>query len=78
MYCCGDGCNECKGVGKQAITEPPNISEEIWETLSYCDLMDKGHPPISGGTLEQDRWFLLAYRFVTSEWRKLEAEAIRR
>lgn len=72
--CSGDGCKECLG-GKVYITEPPKVSSELWEVIDFCCLMDKGHAPVPGGALRQSKWFLDAFIFVTSEWKRLEAES---
>lgn len=70
--CSGQGCDECDG-GRYEITQcPKDFVGDLWDVLGYVDLFSKGLPPVTGGALEQTRWFLDVSRFVWSEqayWR---------
>lgn len=76
--CCGEtGCDECDGFGRVVITEPPHLSNGVWETLTYSQWMEKGMCPVAGGMLDQTKWFTDAALFVLSEWERLKAEAVK-
>jgi hypothetical protein len=57
--CQGVGCVGCGGRGFIELTECPKASldGELLEMLEYSDLYQKGLPPVTGGTLDQARWF---------------------
>lgn len=76
--CCGAyGCKECDGFGRVVITEKPDLPEEIWETLIYAKWMENGLPPVAGGVLDQDHWFITAATFVSNEGELIKAELLK-
>lgn len=73
--CDGAGCRACGDVGFYELTSCARrkVPRGIWPVLKFAELMDKGLPPVAGGVLDQDAWFVAAYGFVLSEKSRLEA-----
>ena len=75
MDCHGKGCGRCDGQGHEVIEGcNQTIASPMVETVRMCELVDKGHLPISGGLLDQAQWFVEAYRFFTADVDKIKAE----
>ena len=48
------------------------VTDDVWQMLDAADLLEKGLPPVHGGSLDQTRVFIDAARFAWSErdrWR---------
>ena len=43
------------------------VGSEAWEAIELAEHADHGLPPVSGGALDQDAWFLAAWRFIRGE-----------
>jgi len=43
------------------------ITPDIWETIEYAELYEKGLPPVMGGALDQCHAFTQACRLI---WRE--------
>jgi hypothetical protein len=50
---------------------------EIQEVFSYVDIFKQGTPPITGGSLDQSKWFLSVANFVWSDDNKVERESMK-
>lgn len=75
--CCSRrGCDECNKTGTIVITEKPTVDLATQEVILYADWLEKGMPPVQGGILDQDRWFIEAATFVLGERQALKAEAL--
>ena len=63
------GCGVCGGTGRIKFTDCPLLllDSDVWETIDYAGLYEKGLPPVAGGALDQAYNFLQAARFVMSE-----------
>lgn len=75
VVCSGNGCEECKDSGIIEITDCPLvlIPKDVWESIEFADLYEKGLPPIAGGSLDQTKSFVLAANFIFKEkayWKK--------
>jgi len=70
------GCEHCKGTGYFLITDCPkkSIDIEVYKANRLSLLMQKGLPPISGGSLEQSAWFMNFFAFWDSEHNRAENE----
>lgn len=69
-FICGDrGCKYCNDTGEILIVGCPLkvIPAEIWDIIELAELYEKGLPPIAGGSLDQMRAFVAAFRIVTQE-----------
>jgi len=77
--CGGTGCNECADLGKIRLVGCPHqtVDRELWDAVELVGFAEKGHLPVSGGMLEQTRFFADALRFLSSEHARLEAETIK-
>ena len=67
--CSGRGCEQCDQTGKFELTACPlkMITPDIWETIEYAELYEKGLPPVMGGALDQCHAFTQACRLI---WRE--------
>jgi len=64
------GCDYCQQQGRLEITECPRTAfqQADIEVVAMADeLQELGLTPISGGTLDQAKWFLSASRFCRGE-----------
>lgn len=63
------GCDECGGIGYFDLCECPRkyVGSEYWELLRYAGLFRKGIPPIQGGALDQESWFMGACEYLWAE-----------
>jgi len=74
--CDGTGCAECENDGAITITRCPLelITADVWEIITLAELfVDKGLPPIAGGTLDQAKVFVETAYFILHEqryWKK--------
>lgn len=61
--CDGAGCEACNGSGLHAIEDcPQDCVRDLSDFFLLCDLCEAGMSPSGGGSLDQSRWFLLAYQ----------------
>ena len=68
--CCHEmGCGECNGVGRFELACCPRkfIDGWYWELFRFATLFRKGVPPVHGGALDQESWFMEASEFLWSE-----------
>lgn len=66
--CGGSGCDECQDGYVRVATCPKEwIGTEIWRTMLFSDLYQKGNPPVAGGALDQTNWFLQFCMLAWSE-----------
>jgi hypothetical protein len=52
------------------------VDQELWTAAECVGFAEKGHLPVTGGTLDQAQWFLDAYAFLSAEHSRLKAEKI--
>jgi hypothetical protein len=73
--CNGDGCSQCREGEFEIVGCPQTfVTDDIWQMLHYCDLYEKGLPPIGGGALDQTRIFTDAASFVWREQNRWKNE----
>lgn len=68
------GCRQCGQEGRIEITDCPHkrVPRETDELIQLCEFARHGNLPVSGGTLDQTRWFLDAYQFYLAERSRLK------
>ena len=67
-FICGErGCDNCNDTGEILIADCPLnvIPVETWDMIELAELYEKGLPPIAGGSLDQLRAFVVAFRIFT-------------
>lgn len=67
---CGQrGCAECNHLGTFDLCECPRkfVDLKYWQLLRFSSLFRKGNPPINGGVLDQENWFMSACEFLWAE-----------
>jgi len=65
--CNGCGCDECKnGI---VIVEgcPQDYCRSIAKVATLGDWIDKGLPPVAGGSLDQSAWFMEAVGLLRAD-----------
>lgn len=69
FVCNETGCSECNGTGEIIVADCPLkiIPRETWDVIELAGLYEKGLPPIAGGSLDQMRAFVAAFRIITAE-----------
>lgn len=77
VECGGVGCNECRNGHVELSGCPKEIAGEIVPALSFIDRLEKGMPPVAGGTLDQSAWFINAADYFGSEVSRVKAELIK-
>lgn len=74
------GCEDCRGVGSFELNECPYrkiIDGDIAEAMRLADLFLAGVPPVPGGSLAQDAWFIEFAGFYRSELERHKRDAER-
>ena len=62
------GCDFCNGDGRHEYAScPQEHTREVAPLLPLVSLFEKGLPPVAGGALDQDHWFLEACQYLWSE-----------
>jgi len=46
----------------------------VWRAIDATDLLERGLPPVGGGSLDQAQVFIDAARFIWAERRRWKAE----
>jgi len=72
--CDARGCPECGGRGDYEVGVPIEeyVTADVWQTIQYARLYEKGLPPVAGGALDQAAVFVDACLFIWNEqayWR---------
>lgn len=67
--CGGFGCKFCNYDGDISFGDCPLnvIDNDIYEVISYANLYKKGLPPVTGGSLDQAKSFIMAAEFIYKE-----------
>lgn len=71
--CVGKTCEACGFLGSFELCECPRryVGRMYWELLRFGTLFRKGMPPITGGVLDQESWFMGACEFLWGEQDRL-------
>jgi hypothetical protein len=66
VVCNGNRCQACDFRGEVPITGCPHrtVTQTSWEILRIANLIDKGFPPVVGGSLDQSKPLMDAVEFV--------------
>jgi len=72
------GCDACGDSGMFEIDQCPRryVDGFYWELLRFAKLFKRGTPPIQGGALDQEIWFLECCEFLWSEMDALTPQPI--
>lgn len=74
--CDSKGCKECNN-GYFTVDGCPNkFCSDMAYVTQFVDLFQKGLPPISGGTLDQTKWFLDVAEQLTNDEAALKRKAV--
>lgn len=61
--CGSDGCDECKdGYIVYSSCPSRRLGRDVIDLVHDSEMYEKGIPPVSGGSHEQDAWFINASR----------------
>lgn len=73
--CNGAGCEECN-AGRIEIRQCPLelITPDVWDTLHYAALYEKGLPPLAGGSLDQAYNFTQSARIIWADQGRYKQE----
>jgi len=74
--CGGEGCQECNGEGRYRLTTCPKreLPEWMGDFLRAAKWMEKGLPPVAGGSQDQANWFLDACGYLEKVKARIEIE----
>lgn len=70
-------CPYCSGRGTFRIERHPAqlVPAWVWSLCALADLyIEKGLPPIAGGSLDQSSWFVNAAMFIAHDRERILAE----
>lgn len=73
-------CPICNGEGVLAVNECPRemVGQDIASAINLAGLAIRGHLPESGGTLDQDAWFMSVWSVFEGDKNKIDEERRKR
>ena len=77
--CEGKGCERCDDRGYFWITDCPYkqfIDPDMMQLARFTKLLKRGLPPVAGGALDQENWFLDASEYLRCEQSRHSIEAL--